>query len=58
MERVTRRKDKYSCRVYHCPVEDWMYDLYGELKDKDYCESCPVMFYANRLAEYEDKQDE
>lgn len=59
MERLTREKDDYECRVGGgCPAEDWMRSLYGEYPSKDICEFCPFEKYINKLAEIEDKQGE
>ncbi len=59
MERLTRVKDEYECRVGGgCPAEDWMRDLYGFYPDGNICEHCPFEKYINKLAEIEDKQGE
>ena len=60
MKRLTRVKDKYECRIAGgCPVEDWMYDLYDTPipMNKNECDKCPFEVYINKLAEYEDKED-
>lgn len=60
MERLTRRKNKYECRIKECFVEDWMYSLYGHYLDidKSICDDCPIMSIANRLAELEDEKEQ
>ena len=59
MARLTRKKDRYECRVANgCPIEEWMLEhirdgrLVGDL-----CDDCPVMVYINKLADYEDMYD-
>ena len=61
MERLTRKKDQYPCRMAGgCPAENWIaeeanvriYDL-GNV-----CDKCPFEKYINALAEYEDKMEE
>lgn len=61
MERLTRKKDQYPCRMAgKCPAEDWIaeeanvciYDL------ENVCDKCPFEQYINALAEYEDKMEE
>lgn len=57
MERLTREKDMYECRIAGgCPAEEWMYDLYGKYP-VDCCFNCPFEMYINKLAEYEDKNE-
>lgn len=61
MARLTRKKDRYECRIDTCVLEDWFLDhvigrnieLVGSL-----CDNCPVMPYINKLAKYEDMSDE
>lgn len=59
-KRLTRKKDRYECRVANgCPIEEWMLEhvrdgrLVGDL-----CDDCPVMIYINKLADYEDREEE
>lgn len=55
MTRLTRTKDKYSCRIAGgCPAEDWVCDnIEGELTG-NLCTTCPFEKYINKLADYED----
>lgn len=57
MERLTRKKDEYECRINGCPAEEWMYNLYGSYSKNDICDDCPFMFYINKLAEFEDEKE-
>ena len=60
MERLTREKDMYECRIAGgCPAEEWMYDLYDKPvpMNKNECDECPFEVYINKLAEYEDKNE-
>lgn len=60
MVRLTREKDNYECRVANgCPIEEWVLEHVrdGELVG-DLCDDCPVMVYINKLAEYEDGEEE
>ena len=57
MERLTRAKDQYPCRIAGgCPAEDWIeglgYDL--DKMEGDMCSDCPFEEYINTLADYED----
>lgn len=58
MERMTRPKDKYECRIAGgCPIEGWMMEcIEGELV-RNPCDECPIMPIVNKLAEYEDKEE-
>lgn len=54
MERLTRRKDQYPCRMAgECPAGEWITDLGGNGSNS--CDNCPFEKYINALAEYEDK---
>ena len=59
MARMTRPKDKYECRIAGgCPIEDWMMEcIEGELV-RNPCDECPMMPIINKLAVYEDMEDE
>lgn len=58
MARLTREKDEYSCRIKGgCEAEEWMWWKYGEYPD-DICKGCPFKKIINKLAEYEDKEDQ
>jgi hypothetical protein len=59
MERMTRPKDKYECRIAGgCPIEGWMMEcIEGELV-RNPCDECPIMPIVNKLAEYEDMEEE
>lgn len=58
MERLTRVKDSFPCRIKECDAENWMYDLYGNyVYNKSICEECPFMTIVNRLAELEDQME-
>ena len=54
MERMTRRKDQYECRINGCQAEAWFEDLGYGCEDASYCNTCPFEKYINKLAEYED----
>ena len=62
MDRLTRKKDKYECRISGgCPAEEWIeemvnFSFYHE--DVYVCKNCPFMEYINKLAEYEDAAEE
>ena len=58
-ERLTRPYDEYECRIKECTLEEWMKSLYGDYPDFeiDICNTCPVEKIANKLAEYEDKEE-
>jgi hypothetical protein len=53
-KRLTRIKDKYECRIDHCPLEEWVMEQIPECTGLS-CDGCPVMKHMNKLAEYEDK---
>ena len=53
-KRLTRIKDKYECRIDHCPLEDWVMEQIPGCTGLS-CVGCPVMKHMNKLAEYEDK---
>lgn len=56
MERLTRRKDQYPCRMAgRCPAHEWITNLGGD--GSDCCVNCPFEKYINALAEYEDKAE-
>lgn len=57
MKRLTRKKDKYECRILTCPAEEWMHSLYDRYSLKDVCNDCPFMIYINALAELEDEKE-
>jgi hypothetical protein len=57
MERLTRAKDQYPCRIKECPMEDYIYDLMGEYPYNQ-CDDCPFEKIMNKLAEYEDLLEE
>ena len=57
MKRLTRKKDKYECRIDHCPLEDWVMEQIPECTGLS-CDGCPVMKHMNKLAEYEDLEEE
>ena len=59
MKRMTRPKDKYECRIAGgCPIENWMLEcVEGELV-RSPCVECPIMPIINKLAEYEDLEEE
>ena len=58
MNRLTRHKDKYPCRIAAgCPAEEWMYGLYHCYSDNDVCENCPFEKYINELAQFEDEKE-
>lgn len=54
MERMTRVKDKWPCRINNCEAEDWIIDHGGE--PDGMCDDCPFEQYINKLAEYEDNE--
>ena len=57
MERLTRRKDQYPCRMAgDCSADEWITDLGGD--SSNCCDTCPFEQYINALAEYEDKAEE
>ena len=60
MARLTRKKDQYPCRIAGgCPVEDWLIDSGAILDDSTrLCDNCPIEKYINKLAEYEDKEED
>lgn len=58
MERMTRHKDQWECRIGECCiVEDWM-EIITKTYPRDWdcspCDICPFEKYINRLAELED----
>lgn len=55
MERLTRRKDQYPCRMKNCAVDEWIQDMGGD--PDTCCHECPFEKYINALAEYEDKAE-
>lgn len=62
MKRLTRPIDNFPCRLAGpCVAEDWMKNIYNEyppLKGKSICDNCPFETIINRLAEYEDQEDD
>lgn len=55
-ERLTSKNKEYECRIGGCEVENWVSSFRN---DKiDFCETCPFMKYINKLAEYEDREEE
>lgn len=63
IERITRRKDKWPCRIANgCPAEDWIEIITGTSIDEwdtqgSICKTCPFEQYINRLAEFEDEAE-
>ena len=61
MERLTRKKDQYPCRMAGgCPAENWIAE---EANVRIYnlgnvCDKKKKKKYINALAEYEDKMEE
>ena len=59
--RFTRTKDKFECRIGGgCPAQDWIENLTGVKEyiwNEDMCKNCPFEKYINRLAEFEDEED-
>ena len=49
MDRMTRHKDEWPCRIDKCEAENWVLEI-----QDDYCSTCPFEKYINKLAEYED----
>ncbi len=57
MDRLTRIRDKYECRIAKgCKAEAWMKSIYGRYPE-DVCCNCPFEKIVNKLAEYEDKEE-
>lgn len=57
MERLTRDKDEWPCRMAGgCPAESWIINHSGDV-DGAICEDCPFEKYINKLAEYEDLEE-
>ena len=58
MERLTRQKDEYPCRIADCNMEKYLESLNVEdFSLLDYCTNCPIFPIVNKLAEYEDKEE-
>ena len=59
MARMTRPKDEYECRIAGgCTIENWILECTdGELIFDCLCDNCPVMPIVNKLAEYEDLEE-
>ena len=60
MRRLTRKPDKWPCRIGECLAEDWIEDLTGIMRShwgEEICEHCPFEKYINRLAELEDEAE-
>jgi hypothetical protein len=58
MERLTEINNGYACRIKNCWAEDWMGRYYAEYPRGDICKDCPFMELVNKLAGYEDKEEE
>ena len=61
--RLTREKDEYECRIASCFAEDWIEEItgitiYNWKSDTNVCDNCPFEKYINKLAEFEDKEEE
>lgn len=56
--RLTREKDEYECRIMVCCAEEWMKKLYGIFPPESLCDNCPFESLVNKLAEFEDKEEE
>ena len=58
-QRLTRKKDNYPCRIKNCYIEDWVLEhiVKGELIG-NLCNDCPIEPLVNKLAEYEDREEE
>ena len=56
--RLTRKKDEYECRIANCNAEEWMNKLYGDFPPENLCDNCPFESFVNKLAEFEDKEEE
>ena len=58
MERLTRVKDEYECRMKNCEMEEYLRQFFLSFFDSptgpDVCSNCPLMPVANRLADFED----
>jgi hypothetical protein len=57
MERLTRAKDEYACRIKECSIDDYINNLMGEYPWNP-CDCCPFKKFINTLAEYEDLEEE
>ena len=62
MNRLTKVKDKYPCRIKECYAEEWMAEITGINfnkweSDKNLCDNCPFEKYINRLGEVEDMME-
>ena len=60
MKRLTRKPDKWPCRIGECLAEDWIEDLTDIMRShwgEEICEHCPFEKYINRLAELEDEAE-
>lgn len=60
MNRLTREKDNYECRIKGgCRADQWMYEIYGkypyDISDMDICDVCPFMAIINLFARREDE---
>ena len=56
MDRLTRKKDQYECRIKDCGAENWMYGLFKKFPENP-CENCPFEKVVNILADYEDNAE-
>ena len=63
-KRFTSTEKKYECRIETCYAEDWMSSVmgfpYADVTDVSelICDNCPFIAIVNKLAEYEDKEEE
>ena len=58
MERLTRKKDGFECRIANgCPLYDWVLECIDGEIIHNLCDTCPVMAYINKLAKYEDLEE-
>ena len=60
MGRLTRKPDKWPCRIRECLAEDWIEDLTNIMRShwgEEICEHCPFEKYINCLAELEDEAE-
>lgn len=55
LDRLTRRKDKFPCRIKECTAEKWIDNHNGD--SAGCCDDCPFMAIVNKLAEYEDYEE-
>lgn len=57
--RYTRKKDEYKCRIADgCSVELWLENHGVDIYDPaELCLDCPFEKIINKLADYEDKEE-